>query len=100
MSWGPKLPGRIVTGAQIRAARALLSWRRKDLSTAANLHPNAVGYWERHNVIPVDIGEPHACKRMREALERVGVRFIEEPGPGAALRGASTARRWLPGPQV
>ena len=39
-------PPKFVMGSQIRAARALLGWRREDLATAANLHPNAVSYWE------------------------------------------------------
>jgi hypothetical protein len=61
----PNLPGRIVAGSQIRAGRALLAWRRKDLSSAANLHPNAVAYWERRDVIPVDASEPHARENSR-----------------------------------
>jgi hypothetical protein len=94
MSREPILPGRIVAGAQIRAARALLGWRRKDLSAAAHLHPNAVGYWERRDVIPAGgFSEPHACARMREALERVGVQFIAEPGPGVVLRHASAGAK-------
>jgi transcriptional regulator with XRE-family HTH domain len=39
-------------GAQIRAARALLGWRRADLATAAGLHRNAVAYWERRTRLP------------------------------------------------
>jgi hypothetical protein len=90
MSQEPKLPGKIVTGAQIRAARALLGWRRKDLGTSAQLHPNAVSYWEKRATIPAGaFNEPHACKRMREALEYVGVRFLTNPGPGVTLRRGS-----------
>ena len=36
----------IATGAQIRAGRALLRWRQRDLAEAAGLHPKAVAYWE------------------------------------------------------
>ena len=34
-------PPKLVTGAQIKAARALLGWRRIDLAAAAGLHRNA-----------------------------------------------------------
>jgi transcriptional regulator with XRE-family HTH domain len=99
MSREPKLPGRIVAGAQIRAARALLGWRRKDLSAAAKLHPNAVGYWEKRRAIPAGaFREPHACKRMREALERAGVQFVTDPGRGVAAAVALCARDNIPTP--
>lgn len=41
----------IKTGAQIKAARAMLGLRREDLARAASLHPNAVQYWE-NRVVP------------------------------------------------
>lgn len=81
----------ITTGAQIRAARALLGWTRTDLAAAAGLHPNAVAYWERAPRIPPPLrsgraqGEPVGCGRIREALDRVGVTFIVKPGIGAVF---------------
>ena len=60
----------IVTGTQIRAARALVGLRRTDLAKAAGLHANAVSYWERHVHIPSAQREPVGVRRMREALER------------------------------
>jgi len=76
----------ITSGAQIRAARALLSWRRCDLAKAANLHPNAVAYWERREEIPPS-GEntPFACHHMARALRTSGIVFVSEPGPGVAI---------------
>ena len=38
MSETRRNPARIVTGCQIRAARALLGWTRSDLAHAAGLH--------------------------------------------------------------
>jgi DNA-binding XRE family transcriptional regulator len=78
----------MTTGAQIRAARALLGWTRQDLAAAAGLHPNAVAYWERHRVIPSppDCELPFACHRMTSALKRAGVVMVPDPGPGVALK--------------
>ena len=77
-------PPKFVMGSQIRAARALLGWRRKDLATAANLHPNAVSYWEKRAKLPSRT-EPSACKRMRQALAGAGVVTINSPAPGVCL---------------
>jgi hypothetical protein len=74
---------RFTTGAQIRAARALLSWRRCDLAKAAGLHCNAVAYWERHERLPRQ--EPFACKHIREALQFAGVVAVSAPAPGVCL---------------
>ena len=53
----------IVTGNQIRAARALLGWKRRDLA----LHPNAVAYWERREHIPAaDTRPPWAAAACRK----------------------------------
>jgi hypothetical protein len=100
-SWtGPPCAGRtesechgdqVCRGGSSPARRSgLLGWRRRDLSAAAQLHPNAVGYWEKRRAIPAGVfSEPHACKRMREALESAGIQFVTDPGPGAALRRVS-----------
>jgi hypothetical protein len=83
----------ITTGAQIRAARALLRWRRQELAVAAGLHPNAVAYWERRDVIPSppDADTPFACHRMTNALRTAGVVMVGIPGPGVALKPDDTA---------
>ena len=76
----------IVTGAQIRAARALLGWTRAELATAANLHRNAVAYWERRATIPTGhYREPHACRLIRKALLVAGVEIFMAPAPGVRL---------------
>jgi len=73
----------IVTGAQIRAARALLGWTRVELAMAANLHRNAIGYWEQHKTIPNGRSrEPVACRHIREALHAAGVEVFKDPAPG------------------
>ena len=84
----------LTTGAQIRAGRALLGCRRKDLATAAGVHPNAVAYWERRKIIPSppDGDMPFACRQITEALRVNGVVMVKNPGPGVALK-AETFQR-------
>ena len=76
-------PPKFVYGSQIRAARALLGWRRADLASAAGLHRNAVGYWERRERHPRR--EPVACKKMRAALLQAGVVTVSTPAPGVCI---------------
>jgi DNA-binding XRE family transcriptional regulator len=89
-------PARITTGAQIRAARALLAWTRQDLAAAARLHPNAVAYWERHAVIPSppDGNLPFACRHIAHALRLAGVVMVSRPGPGVALKADETTQKF------
>jgi predicted transcriptional regulator len=81
----------ITTGTQIRAARALLGWRQRDLAKAAGLHQNAIAYWERHQIIPPPLpsgrqnSEPVACRRIREVLFEHGVAVFCDPLPGVKL---------------
>ena len=84
----------IKTGAQIRAARALLGWRRKDLALRANLHSNAVAYWERHEKLPRH--EQVGPRRIREALFCAGVVAVSSPAPGVCL----IPRASSPGPRI
>lgn len=72
----------IRTGAQIRAARALLGLKRADLAGAAKLHPNAVKYWEARTV---PTPPPYAVRAMEEALEKLGVVAFIDPYPGVRL---------------
>ena len=76
-------PVPFASGLQIRAGRALLGWRRTDLARAANLHPNAVAYWERRERLPRR--EEVGCRRIREALAQAGVVAVNVPAPGVCL---------------
>lgn len=83
-------PPKLVTGAQIKAARALLGWRRIDLAAAAGLHRNAVAYWEGQRRMPRS--EPFACRKMRDALLSAGVVTVSTPAPGVCLLSAGPRR--------
>lgn len=73
-----------ITGAQIRAARALLRWTAQDLADQAG-----VGIATIRRAEAVD-GEPPTTsgnqRLMRLALEGAGVQFIPENGGGAGVR--------------
>lgn len=76
----------IVTGKQIRAARALIGWTRGDLAQAAGLHRNAVAYWEGKDKIPTGRHqEPVACQHIRAALLAAGVDMVTSPNAGVVL---------------
>jgi hypothetical protein len=83
-------PPKFVSGAQIKAARALLGWRRIDLAAAAGLHRNAISYWEGQRRMPRR--EPFACERMRAALLSAGVVTVSTPAPGVCLLSAGPRR--------
>jgi hypothetical protein len=83
-------PPKLVTGSQIKAARALLGWRRIDLAAAAGLHRNAVAYWEGQPRLPRR--EPFACEKMRAALLSAGVVTVSTPAPGVCLVSAGPRR--------
>lgn len=83
-------PPKFVTGRQIKAARALLGWRRIDLAVAAGLHRNAVAYWEGQPRMPRR--EPFACQKMRAALLSAGVVTVSTPAPGVCLLSAGPRR--------
>jgi hypothetical protein len=73
-----------LTSAQIRAARALLRWRARDLA-----RESAVGVATIRRAELVD-GETSMTAAndaaIRRALEGAGVEFIDENGGGAGVR--------------
>ncbi|MCT8970693.1 transcriptional regulator [Microbaculum sp. A6E488] len=78
-----------ITGAQVRAARALVRWTANDLATAAKLGVmtirRAEGTDDAVSITPAN------ADAIRRALECAGVEFIEENGggPGVRLKGSA-----------
>jgi hypothetical protein len=73
-----------LSGAQIRAARALLRWSAVDLAREASLGVNTI---KRAEV--ADLGTSLTAANelaIRRALEAAGVEFIDENGGGPGLR--------------
>jgi transcriptional regulator with XRE-family HTH domain len=75
----------IVMGSQIKAARSLLGWSQLELADATGLHSNAIAYWEQTVSIPTGRHQPHACRKIVEALQRSGVEFFGHAKPGVRL---------------
>jgi DNA-binding XRE family transcriptional regulator len=71
-----------VTSAQVRMARAALSWTVRDLADATGLHRNTITNIEvgRYS------GEPETLNLIESVLTREGIVFIDENGGGVGVR--------------
>ena len=73
-----------ITGAQLRAARALLRWSADDLAKEARIGVATVRRAEAQDgEITATVANTTA---MRKALEAAGLEFIPENGGGAGIR--------------
>jgi hypothetical protein len=74
----------IESGAQIRAARALLGWSQTDLAKAASRHKNAVTYWESKSEITRRHRSGHLSgpRVIEEAFNERGIVFLPAPDLG------------------
>lgn len=75
---------KVITGAQIRAARALVRWSAKELADAASVGVATVRRAESDDGIPSITSANQ--RAIRTALEAVGVEFIPENGGGPGVR--------------
>jgi predicted transcriptional regulator len=66
----------MLQAAQIRAGRALLAWRQEDLAKAAKTGLATIARIEQTEG-PAQ-GHVSTIIRIQEALERAGIRFIED----------------------
>jgi ribosome-binding protein aMBF1 (putative translation factor) len=73
-----------LTGAQIRAARALLKWSAADLARHCALGVNTI----RRAEVAQDATSLTAANELaiRRAFETAGVEFIDENGTGEGVR--------------
>jgi ribosome-binding protein aMBF1 (putative translation factor) len=73
-----------LTGAQIRAARALLQWSAADLARQCALGVNTI----RRAEVAQDATSLTAANEMaiRRAFEAAGIEFIDENGTGEGVR--------------
>jgi transcriptional regulator with XRE-family HTH domain len=86
-------PLRMLTPAQIRAARAMIGWSREELAKRSGVSAPALRDFERlEGGSDPRQGTVHKWQR---ALEAAGVRFIDaddHDGPGVRLRGMKAKR--------
>ena len=77
-------PRPALTGAQIRAARALLRWRAEDLAKKSAVGVATVRRAElSEDATSMTVANDAAVRR---ALEAAGVDFIDQNGGGAGVR--------------
>jgi len=78
-----------MNSSQIRAARALLGWKQRDLSVASGLSIETIKRLEKMEGKLTQVTGT-TINAIEEALEAGGVRFLENgdvaKGPGVALR--------------
>lgn len=79
----------MISGAQIRAARALLGWTQSDLAAAAGLSVVGIKGIERGKVDP----RSSSIAAIQDAFEAAGVIFLQagdtrNGGPGVRLKRA------------
>ena len=80
----------MITGAQMRAARALVGWSADDLARRSRLDIATVSRAEMQNGLVA--ATPDNARAIRAALEAAGVEFIPENGGGAGVRLRKTGR--------
>jgi transcriptional regulator with XRE-family HTH domain len=66
-------------------ARAGLGWSLAELAAAAGVDSSTIGSFERG----IYAGEPKSLEKIRKALEKAGIEFINGAAPGVRL----TAKR-------
>jgi len=73
----------MLQAAQIRGARAMLGWRQEDLAKAAKTGLATIARIEQQEG-PAQ-GHVSTIIRIQQALERAGVRFVDEDGDFGVL---------------
>ncbi len=82
----------IITGAQIRAARAMLRWTAAKLADTAGLSHPTIKRIERVDGLPD--GRGSTLSRIEEALRAAGIEFTGGPAdaPGVRMHGVPGSR--------
>jgi transcriptional regulator with XRE-family HTH domain len=85
----------LVTGNQLKAARALAGVEQQQLADAASVHVNTIRKMEakEHAEITSTV---HVLRRVETALEGFGVEFTNGDRPGVRLRAAPVIAKTAP----
>jgi transcriptional regulator with XRE-family HTH domain len=67
--------------AQVRAARAMLSWTQGELAERAQIERHTLAAYEKGMKVPY----ASTLQRLRRVLEDAGIEFIEQHGKVGAL---------------
>ena len=74
----------MVSVRQIKAGRALLGWSQSDLASASEVSEPTIARLE--SVDGELGGREETVQKIRSALEKGGIQFIEENGGGPGVR--------------
>ncbi|WP_286223324.1 helix-turn-helix domain-containing protein [Polynucleobacter sp. HIN6] len=74
----------MITSAQIRAARGLLDWSRKDLADHSGVSFASMMRLESFDGVPSS--NVRTLEAIKKAFEDAGIEFIGEPNQGAGVR--------------
>ncbi len=74
----------MITSAQIRAARGMLDWSRKDLAEHSGLSFASMMRLESFEGIPSSNFK--TLEAIKQAFEKAGIEFIGTPESGAGVR--------------
>lgn len=92
---GPRLPHSKVTGRQIKAGRALLGWKRRELAARTGLSADDVRAVEADQLPQEALNAPLAATRTRlaDTLADAGIAFTDGGAMGVMLRPKSEGLR-------
>jgi predicted transcriptional regulator len=77
----------LVTGRQLRAARALLGWEQVELAKRSRI---AIGTIRRMESFSGEVGSrTSTLSQVLGALEKAGIQFLNDNAPGVRLRPVS-----------
>ena len=74
----------MITSAQIRAARGMLNWSRKDLAEHSGVSFASMMRLESFEGVPASNFK--TLESIKQAFEKAGVEFIGTPESGAGVR--------------
>ena len=74
----------MITSAQIRAARGMLNWSRKDLAEHSGVSFASMMRLESFSGVPASNFK--TLESVKQAFEKAGIEFIGTPGSGAGVR--------------
>lgn len=75
----------MITGRQLKAARALVGWEQTDLARKAGV---AISTVRRMESFQGEIGaRTSTLSLVTKALERAGIEFLDDGKPGVRMRG-------------
>lgn len=72
----------VISSAQCRAARGLLSWSQTDLHKASKVAVKTITDFEKASRKPYE----RTLRDLQKAFEEAGIEFIPENGGGAGVR--------------